>query len=83
MERTFNNIGKVVSRHRKKAKLTQTDAARLLGYESGQIISAIERGLQNIAPAKMKIYCENLNINNSTMKRAMIKDTEEFLDRIV
>ncbi len=50
----YIELGKFLKEYREKSDLTQLDVALLLGFEGGQMISNVERGMCTLPPHAVK-----------------------------
>lgn len=78
--RTFNHIGKLIRAARERRGISQGDMAQLVGY-SNQYISNTERKLCSIPAKAIVPFARALDIPTSTIRLAMIRDYNEYLDR--
>lgn len=78
--RTF---GKVLKKYRKRAGLSQSSLGAKLGYDSGQFISNVERGVADIPAKKLKKLSDILATKSFVFKDALVKDYKKHLDSIV
>lgn len=80
--RSFSHIAKLVKSKRLGHEKTysQTELSTLLGYKNGQFISNVERGLCSIPLKNLKRLCEVLDIPQSDLKAALLKDFEKTLE---
>lgn len=68
-----------IKRARADAVLTQSEVAKALGYSSPQYISNIERGLCNLAPKKMKKFCEITGAFAGDLVHCKLTDEKKYL----
>lgn len=80
--RSFQHIATLirVKRMSHPSVLSQTDLSTLLGYKNGQFISNVERGLCNVPLKMMSRIAEILNISETEIKTAILKDHAQTLD---
>lgn len=80
--RSFSHIAKLVKTKRLGHPKTysQTELSTLLGYKNGQFISNVERGLCSIPLKNLKRLCEVLEISQTDLKAALLKDFEKTLE---
>jgi transcriptional regulator with XRE-family HTH domain len=70
------HVATLIKSKRLEKKFSQQDLSAKLGFtnKQGQFISNIERGLCNLPVQRAKILCELLDIDQETIKSAMILD---------
>jgi transcriptional regulator with XRE-family HTH domain len=69
----------LVRKAREKKQITQTDLGQRVGFETGQMISNFERGVNSMPLPALKQVCKILGVSRDKMREAMIKDFEVSL----
>jgi hypothetical protein len=82
MRGCFRNVARLVKEHR-KGQTSQNALSVALGYKNGQFISNVERALCTVPTDKLPKLCSILNIPKETMKEAVLKDHEEYLNNLL
>lgn len=75
----YKNMAKLMKTARKRVGLSQGDLAEKLGFDSGQFISNIERGICALPPKYFKIASEVLDIYIDDLADRYIDD---IVDRL-
>jgi DNA-binding XRE family transcriptional regulator len=82
MKGYFKNTSELIKKARIEKEISQTEAAKLLGYKNGQIISNIERGLQGVPLGRASEFCHKLRLNPDMLKAHLVQDFKESIDTI-
>ena len=80
-EKSFNHIGEFVKTHRKKVGLSQTQLSEILGYQNGQFISNVERGLCSVPLKHAPVLREVLKVKAHELTRALLMDLEDTVHK--
>lgn len=83
MPKKFNSIAKVIRQAREVAGISQVELSKQIGYENGQFISNVERGLCSVPAAKVVKLTEILNISSKSITDAMTEDFQANLHQVV
>lgn len=75
-EKKFSHIANLIklSRTNSAKRMSQNDLSKKLGYNNGQLISNIERGLCGLPRKSMVHLCDVLDIQPQDMINAILKD---------
>lgn len=77
----FPNIAKFVRNNRIASELSQQELSLKLGYQNGQFISNVERGLCSIPAKQYKTLCKVLDIFPQELEIALRMDYEFSVKR--
>ena len=80
-KKKYAHIGRAVKKARLNAGVLQGELAKCLNYGKGQAISNIERGIAPMPLFKLNLTAETLGIDVKLLKRAIIKDFTEMVER--
>lgn len=72
-------LGEFLKQARVKAKLTQGDVSKSLGYTSPQFISNIERGLSVVPLKTLAILVHQYRINPDLMIKTLLDSQKKIL----
>ena len=75
----YQILGHFLHKKRMSAGLTQTEAAKRLGYKNGQFISNIERGLCGPPDDILNKICELYNIDSDMLVTECLKAEKTHL----
>ena len=74
-------IGKLIHHYRIRKGLTQSDLARLLGHESPQFVSNLERGRAGVPIETLGMLCALINLPEKSTVQLMLSTYERELNK--
>lgn len=72
-------IGQIIKHARKEKKITQLELGLRLGYQTGQLISNVERGTARIPLAKFRKLCAILKLSHEGLIELQLNEYREKL----
>lgn len=83
MKKYFKNISEVIRDSRNEAGMTQLELAKCIGYDCGQFVSNLERGMCSLPLNRVKVTCQTLGIKPANITNALLMDYQIRLKEAV
>lgn len=79
----FHNVAKLMRLRRIELGLSQSQAAKLIGFVRGQFVSNVERALCSVPPRKIESTARVLQVDPSEIINAILEDERIFMHQIL